>query len=214
MFLRVKSAIFGHDGAPAARRAAAVVAAHNHAILMRDIFTEIFENQPLDPREAARRGARTALRQRFYAQAHVGEAGPGGFPLLLDGKPVKTPRSPRPCRPDRRARRENRRGMGRAGKRYRPGAHAAHPARQRGDRRGGRRARAGRRRGGEISRLGSAVLSRRGAGRPCRRPDTALGPGAGLGAPDAGRPLRAGTGRDACGAAGRGDCRRTREHSR
>jgi chaperone required for assembly of F1-ATPase len=58
---------------------------------MRDIFTEIFENQPLDPREAARRGARPQLRKRFYSQAHVGEVGGGGFPLLLDGKPVKTP---------------------------------------------------------------------------------------------------------------------------
>jgi len=58
---------------------------------MRDIFTEIFENQPLDPREAARRGARATLRKRFYSQAHIGEAADGGFPLLLDGKPVKTP---------------------------------------------------------------------------------------------------------------------------
>jgi len=58
---------------------------------MRDIFTEIFENRPLDPREAARRSARTALRKRFYAQAHVGEAGPEGWPLHLDGKPVRTP---------------------------------------------------------------------------------------------------------------------------
>ena len=58
---------------------------------MRDIFTEIFENQPLDPRESARRGARPKLRKRFYSQAQVGEAEAGGFPLLLDGKPVKTP---------------------------------------------------------------------------------------------------------------------------
>ena len=58
---------------------------------MRDIFSEIFENQPLDPRESARRGARPKLRKRFYSQAHVGEAEGGGFPLLLDGKPVKTP---------------------------------------------------------------------------------------------------------------------------
>ena len=58
---------------------------------MRDIFTEIFENQPLDPREAARRGARPTLRKQFYAKAHVGKAGPDGFPLLLDGRPVKTP---------------------------------------------------------------------------------------------------------------------------
>ena len=58
---------------------------------MRDIFTEIFENQPLDPREAARRGGRPALRKRFYSLAHVGEAAGAEFPLLLDGKPVKTP---------------------------------------------------------------------------------------------------------------------------
>jgi chaperone required for assembly of F1-ATPase len=56
---------------------------------MRDIFTEIFENQPLDPTESARRSLRPKLRKRFYSQAHVGEG--EGFPLLLDGKPVKTP---------------------------------------------------------------------------------------------------------------------------
>jgi len=58
---------------------------------MRDIFTDIFENQPLDPRELARRGARPQLRKRFYQLAHVGEAEGGSFPLLLDGKQVKTP---------------------------------------------------------------------------------------------------------------------------
>jgi chaperone required for assembly of F1-ATPase len=73
--------------------AAAMVsfAAHNHEILMRDLFTEIFENQPLDPTEAARRGARPQLRRRFYARAQSGEAGEGGFPVLLDGKLVRTP---------------------------------------------------------------------------------------------------------------------------
>lgn len=54
---------------------------------MRDIFTEIFENQPLDPVEAARRAMRPNLRKRFYQTAHVGEGGA----VLLDGKPVKTP---------------------------------------------------------------------------------------------------------------------------
>jgi chaperone required for assembly of F1-ATPase len=57
---------------------------------MRDIFTEIFENQPVDPMESARRGARPVLRNRFFERAHVGEEG-GLFPVLLDGKPVKTP---------------------------------------------------------------------------------------------------------------------------
>lgn len=59
---------------------------------MRDLFDDIFENQPVDPAESARRGARPLLRKRFYRQASVGsEAGEGGFQVLLDGKPVRTP---------------------------------------------------------------------------------------------------------------------------
>jgi chaperone required for assembly of F1-ATPase len=54
---------------------------------MRDIFTEIFENQPLDPVEAARRSTGPNLRKRFYRVAQIGEDGG----VLLDGKPVKTP---------------------------------------------------------------------------------------------------------------------------
>jgi chaperone required for assembly of F1-ATPase len=72
-------------------RHANLVAAHNHDILMRDIFTEIFESQPIDPMESARRGARPRLRKRFYERAHVGEGGEAGFAVLLDGKPVATP---------------------------------------------------------------------------------------------------------------------------
>ena len=59
---------------------------------MRDIFTEVFESEPVDPREAARRGLRVNLRARFYQRAEAGEvAREGGFPILLDGKPVRTP---------------------------------------------------------------------------------------------------------------------------
>lgn len=58
---------------------------------MREIFTEIFENQPLDPTEAARRSVRPQLRKRFYARAHVGASGEGGVPILLDAKAVRTP---------------------------------------------------------------------------------------------------------------------------
>jgi chaperone required for assembly of F1-ATPase len=58
---------------------------------MREIFTEIFENQPLDPMESARRGGRPSLRKRFYERAHVAESDGGGAQILLDGKPVKTP---------------------------------------------------------------------------------------------------------------------------
>jgi len=57
---------------------------------MRDIFEDIFKNDPLDPMEAARRNMRPNLRKRFYKDAHVGEAG-DAFPVLLDGKPVRTP---------------------------------------------------------------------------------------------------------------------------
>ena len=59
---------------------------------MRDIFEEIFENQPLDPMEAARRNTRPILRKRFYKNAQASETeGEGGFAVLLDGKPVRTP---------------------------------------------------------------------------------------------------------------------------
>jgi chaperone required for assembly of F1-ATPase len=59
---------------------------------MREIFTEIFENQPLDPMESARRGGRPSLRKRFYERAHVAKASKGGeSQILLDDKPVKTP---------------------------------------------------------------------------------------------------------------------------
>ena len=58
---------------------------------MRDIFSEIFENQVLDPTEAARRAVRPRLRKRFYEKADVGEERAQGFPVVLDGKPVKTP---------------------------------------------------------------------------------------------------------------------------
>ncbi|HMF25147.1 MAG TPA: ATP12 family protein [Pseudolabrys sp.] len=54
---------------------------------MRDLFTEIFENQPLDPTEAARKGARPHLHKRFYERARAGDGGA----VLLDGKPVRTP---------------------------------------------------------------------------------------------------------------------------
>ena len=58
---------------------------------MRDILTDVLAHQPLDPQESARRGGRPALRKRFYTQAQVGEAADGGYPLLLDGRPVRTP---------------------------------------------------------------------------------------------------------------------------
>jgi chaperone required for assembly of F1-ATPase len=57
---------------------------------MRDIFDDIFANQPLDPTEAARRSMRPQLRRRFYQAASV-DPQPGGFAVVLDGRPVRTP---------------------------------------------------------------------------------------------------------------------------
>jgi chaperone required for assembly of F1-ATPase len=58
---------------------------------MRDIFEDIFGNEPFDPMESARRSLRPKLREKFFTQATIGEAGEGGYPVLLDGKPVRTP---------------------------------------------------------------------------------------------------------------------------
>ncbi len=57
---------------------------------MRDIFEDIYQNQPLDPTEAARRAMRPQLRRRFYQTVGVDHQ-PGGFAVQLDGRPVKTP---------------------------------------------------------------------------------------------------------------------------
>lgn len=57
---------------------------------MRDIFDDIYRNQPLDPTEAARRNMRPQLRRRFYKAVSV-EKQPDGYAVLLDGRPVKTP---------------------------------------------------------------------------------------------------------------------------
>src|SRR5215213_1119719 len=56
---------------------------------MREILDDLFANQPLDPIEAARRNMRPNLRKRFYRSASVGESAP--YPILLDGRSVKTP---------------------------------------------------------------------------------------------------------------------------
>jgi chaperone required for assembly of F1-ATPase len=57
---------------------------------MRDLFESIFPDEPLDPREAARRAMRPQLRRRFYQRAEVEDA-EDEFCILLDGRPVKTP---------------------------------------------------------------------------------------------------------------------------
>jgi chaperone required for assembly of F1-ATPase len=57
---------------------------------MRDIFEDIFINQPLDPMESARRNARPTLRKRFYASVST-EGDGAAYSVLLDGKGIRTP---------------------------------------------------------------------------------------------------------------------------
>jgi chaperone required for assembly of F1-ATPase len=57
---------------------------------MRDLLEDMFKNEPLDPAEAARRGARPRLPRRFYEHAAVEDAD-GAFRVVLDGRPVRTP---------------------------------------------------------------------------------------------------------------------------
>jgi len=57
---------------------------------LRDIFTDIFADERADPMQAARRNMRPPLPRRFYAAATVGES-EGGFRVLLDGRPARTP---------------------------------------------------------------------------------------------------------------------------
>jgi chaperone required for assembly of F1-ATPase len=56
---------------------------------MRELLEDLFGNEPIDPVEAARRNMRPNLRKRFYQAVTVGEGIP--YPILLDGRAVKTP---------------------------------------------------------------------------------------------------------------------------
>lgn len=56
---------------------------------MRELFDEPFGKSP-DPNEAVRKAAQTPLRKRFYAHAGTKPV-EGGFGIVLDGKPVRTP---------------------------------------------------------------------------------------------------------------------------
>src|SRR3982074_1581204 len=58
---------------------------------MRDIFDDVFKNQPLDPSEMARRSMRPQLRRRFYERVGIEAADDNTFRLVLDGRPVRTP---------------------------------------------------------------------------------------------------------------------------
>lgn len=57
---------------------------------MRDLFEDIFDNQPLEPSEAARRAQRPQRRRRFYREVGI-KPGEDGFRVVLDGQGVRTP---------------------------------------------------------------------------------------------------------------------------
>src|SRR3979409_1296425 len=57
---------------------------------MRDLFEEIFANNPIDPTEAARGPQRPAAQRRFYKSVGLAPDR-DGFAIELDGRPVKTP---------------------------------------------------------------------------------------------------------------------------
>ena len=55
---------------------------------MRELLEDLFGNEPIDPVEAARRNMRPNVRKRFYQAVTVGEG--MAYPILLDGRAVKT----------------------------------------------------------------------------------------------------------------------------
>ena len=57
---------------------------------MRDLFEGIFDEEPLDPTQAARRAMRPQPRRRLYERVELEDA-EEEFRIVLDGRPVKTP---------------------------------------------------------------------------------------------------------------------------
>ena len=57
---------------------------------MRELFEESLGPSPLDPNESARQSSRAPQRKRFYTRART-KSVDGGFAIVLDDKPVRTP---------------------------------------------------------------------------------------------------------------------------
>jgi chaperone required for assembly of F1-ATPase len=57
---------------------------------MRELFDEGAGRSPLDPQEAARGAMRTPQRKRFYSLAGIRDEA-GGFAIVLDDRPIRTP---------------------------------------------------------------------------------------------------------------------------
>ena len=126
---------------------------------MRDLLDQLFASRALRSRSRlARRGMRPKLRRRFYRAASVAEC--DGFSIVLDGKPVRTPgaapaRGAFPTAGGGHSRR-----MGGAARRHRPGADAAHAARQRDHRWSSRRSAVGRSGNRQVPELRPSMLPR------------------------------------------------------
>jgi chaperone required for assembly of F1-ATPase len=58
---------------------------------MRSLLTDLHQGEQANPMQAARRNMRQPLRKRFYEETSVGAADADGFPVLLDGRPIRTP---------------------------------------------------------------------------------------------------------------------------
>ncbi len=147
---------------------------------MRDILEDMFGGEPVDPTESARRSMRAPLRKRFYERASAGE-GPA-YPVLLDGRAIKTPAKNTLAAPVRSLAEAIAAEWDAQVDHVDPRHHAADAARQQHHRRRRDAARSDRRGDREVSRLGLALLSRRYAGRARRQAGGALGPDPWLGA--------------------------------
>ncbi len=141
---------------------------------MREIFTEIFENQPLDPTEAARQAVRPACESDFTRRRNPVDVQDGAG-ISLDGRPILTPRRRAFVAPTRALAAAIAAEWDAQGE-HRPAAHAAHAARECRDRCGQRKSRAGRGRDRKISRKRFAFLPRRNAGELIDRQSQAWDP--------------------------------------
>ena len=174
---------------------------------MRDIFEDIFENQPLDPTEAARRGMRPEAADAVLSgRRRCGEGAEGFAGAARRPAGAHARRGGSLAAPVRELAEAHRRRMAGAAGQDRSGGDAADAARQLDHRRRGAGARSrSRPRSRSISAPTCCSIAPPGRTDLVARQARALGPGARMGARDTRRALRAGRGRDARGAAGSGD---------
>ncbi len=167
---------------------------------------ELFENTPSEnATEAARRGARPAMRRRFYVSATVSPVAEG-YAVQLDDKPVRTPARRLLAAPSLALAQAIAAEWDAQARHHRSGKNAADAAGQRDHRRRRRSASPGRGGDRNISRVGPAVLSRWRSPRLGRTASASLGPDPGLGARSTRRPIQARPRRHPCRSTGCGAC--------